>query len=58
MILEKRFGDHFTLVTQNVDGLHQTAGSVRVLDVRAFNAVVDEALRDIPPSSAAPYGAS
>ena len=33
-------------------------GLVFVLDVRAFNAVVDEALRDIPPSSAAPYGAS
>ena len=35
-----------------------SGGLVFVLDVRAFNAVADEALRDIPPSSAAPYGAS
>jgi NAD-dependent deacetylase len=28
--LAHRFGDAFTLVTQNVDGLHQTAGSQRV----------------------------
>ena len=31
--LEQRFGDNFTLITQNVDGLHQTAGSVRVLEL-------------------------
>ena len=31
--LEKRWGDNFTLVTQNVDGLHQAAGSVRVLEI-------------------------
>lgn len=31
--LEKRFGDAFTLATQNVDGLHQFAGSVRVLEL-------------------------
>src|SRR6185436_2388389 len=31
--LEKRFGDRFTLVTQNVDGLHRAAGSQRVLEV-------------------------
>jgi NAD-dependent deacetylase len=31
--LENRFGEHFTLVTQNVDGLHQAAGSKNVLEV-------------------------
>jgi NAD-dependent deacetylase len=31
--LERRFGDRFTLVTQNVDGLHQVAGSQRVLEI-------------------------
>jgi NAD-dependent deacetylase len=31
--LEKRWGDRFTLVTQNVDGLHQEAGSAKVLEV-------------------------
>ena len=31
--LETRFGDGFTLVTQNVDGLHQAAGSRNVLEV-------------------------
>jgi NAD-dependent deacetylase len=31
--LEERFGDHFALVTQNVDGLHQAAGSRRVLEI-------------------------
>ena len=31
--LEERFGDNFTLITQNVDGLHQRAGSVRVLEL-------------------------
>ena len=31
--LEERFGDRFTLITQNVDGLHQRAGSVRVLEL-------------------------
>lgn len=29
--LEKRFEDRFTLITQNVDGLHNRAGSQRVL---------------------------
>jgi len=33
-------------------------GLVFVLDVRAFNAVADAALRDVPPSSASPFGAS
>lgn len=32
-MLEERFGDDFTLITQNVDGLHQSAGSVRVLEL-------------------------
>jgi NAD-dependent deacetylase len=31
--LERRFGDRFTLATQNVDGLHQTAGTKNVLEV-------------------------
>ena len=31
--LEARWGDRFTLITQNVDGLHLTAGSRRVLEV-------------------------
>ncbi len=31
--LEKRLGTGFTLVTQNVDGLHQAAGSKNVLEI-------------------------
>lgn len=31
--MEKRWGDRFTLVTQNVDGLHYDAGSVNVLEI-------------------------
>src|SRR5688572_13564447 len=31
--LERRLRDGFTLVTQNVDGLHQQAGNERVLEV-------------------------
>jgi NAD-dependent deacetylase len=31
--LEARFGSGFTLITQNVDGLHQTAGTRNVLEV-------------------------
>jgi NAD-dependent deacetylase len=31
--LERRFGDRFTLVTQNVDGLHQRAGSRNVIEL-------------------------
>jgi len=31
--LEVRFGGAFTLATQNVDGLHQAAGSINVLEV-------------------------
>lgn len=31
--LEERLGDGFTLATQNVDGLHQRAGSKRVLEL-------------------------
>lgn len=31
--MEKRWGDNFTLVTQNVDGLHQEAGSTNVLEI-------------------------
>ena len=31
--LERRFGDRFTLVTQNVDGLHQRAGNRNVVEL-------------------------
>lgn len=31
--MEKRWGDRFTLVTQNVDGLHLEAGSANVLEI-------------------------
>jgi NAD-dependent deacetylase len=32
--LERRFGpEHFTLITQNVDGLHRAAGSTRLLEI-------------------------
>jgi NAD-dependent deacetylase len=31
--LERRLGDGFTLITQNVDGLHQLAGSQNVLEI-------------------------
>jgi NAD-dependent deacetylase len=31
--LEHRWGEHFTLITQNVDGLHRAAGSRRVLEL-------------------------
>ena len=31
--VEARLGDHFLLVTQNVDGLHQRAGSERVIEI-------------------------
>jgi NAD-dependent deacetylase len=31
--MEARWGEHFTLVTQNVDGLHRAAGSRNVLEV-------------------------
>ncbi len=31
--LEKRFGDNFLLITQNVDGLHQKAGSKRLVEL-------------------------
>jgi NAD-dependent protein deacetylase/lipoamidase len=32
-LLERRLGDGFTLITQNVDGLHSRAGSQRVLEI-------------------------
>jgi NAD-dependent deacetylase len=31
--LEQRYGENFTLITQNVDGLHRTAGSKNVLEI-------------------------
>ena len=30
---EERMGDRFLLVTQNIDGLHQRAGSRRVIEI-------------------------
>ncbi len=32
-VLEAHFGDRFTVITQNVDGLHQQAGAKNVLEV-------------------------
>lgn len=58
--LEKRLGADFTLITQNVDGLHQAAGSQNVLEVHGSirrvrcvgcERIVDrgvEALADLP----------
>ncbi len=58
--LESRLGDAFTLVTQNVDGLHQQAGNRNVLEIHGAlrrvrctgcNALADrgtEALADLP----------
>lgn len=44
---------------RGIEGVASYAGGlVFVLDVRAFNAVADAALRDVPPSSASPFGAS
>jgi NAD-dependent deacetylase len=31
--MERKLGERFTLITQNVDGLHQAAGSCRVLEL-------------------------
>jgi NAD-dependent deacetylase len=63
--LENRFGtERFTLVTQNVDGLHQAAGQTRVLELHGNLARVrcsgcgrvenrpDDALPDLPRCSA------
>lgn len=59
--LEDRFGEHFTLITQNVDGLHQEAGSRHVLEIHGSlrrvrctgcERVTDrgtETLLDLPP---------
>jgi NAD-dependent deacetylase len=54
--LERALGDRFTLVTQNIDGLHRRAGSRRVYTihgdaawVRCAAACGDDALLDLPP---------
>lgn len=59
--LERRLGDGFTLITQNVDGLHRRAGSERVLALhgeifvtrcsRCALAWPDEAVRGKPACS-------
>jgi NAD-dependent deacetylase len=55
--LERRWGERFALVTQNVDGLHQAAGSRRVLELHGGLArvrctgckvVADRAGEDLP----------
>ncbi|HVS34022.1 MAG TPA: NAD-dependent deacylase [Gemmataceae bacterium] len=62
--LEKRWGERFTLITQNVDGLHQAAGSGRVLELhgglarvrctgcKAVTQRAGEALPDLPSCDA------
>lgn len=53
--LEKALGDRFTLVTQNIDGLHRRAGSQRVYCIHGDAAWVrcasacHDALLDLPP---------
>ena len=55
--LEKRWGDRFTLVTQNVDGLHRVAGTKNVLEIHGSlyrtrcivcREVVDRGLSQLP----------
>jgi NAD-dependent deacetylase len=55
--LERRLGDRFTLATQNVDGLHQRAGSTNVLELHGSlrrtrctgcGAVADRGLGPLP----------
>lgn len=62
--LEKRFGDGFAIATQNVDGLHQQAGSKTVYEVhgslrrtRCTNCEVEEerGLDDLGPRPLCPH---
>ncbi len=55
--LEKRWGDRFTLVTQNVDGLHRVAGTKRLIEIHGSlyrtrctecHEVVDQGLTPLP----------
>jgi NAD-dependent deacetylase len=55
--LEQRFGDRFTLVTQNVDGLHRVAGTKNLLEIHgslyrtrctACREIVDQGLSPLP----------
>ncbi len=66
--LEERLGDRFLLATQNVDGLHQRAGSARVVEVhgslwrtrcsRCLRPPLDDARFPIePPLPRCPCGA-
>jgi NAD-dependent deacetylase len=61
--LEKRWGDRFTLVTQNVDGLHLAAGSTNVLEIHGSlrqtrclgcDAVADRGLEPLGDAPACP----
>ncbi|VTS03789.1 SIR2 family NAD-dependent protein deacylase [Tuwongella immobilis] len=56
--LEQHFGEHFTLITQNVDALHSQAGNHRVLELhgclrrtRCLNCgdIADQGLTDLGP---------
>jgi NAD-dependent deacetylase len=56
--LEERWGERFTLATQNIDGLHRAAGSRRVLELHGNLArirctgcsqVADRGLEPLPP---------
>ena len=61
--LEERWGDRFTLATQNVDGLHRAAGSRNVLEVHGSlrrtrclgcGKVADRGLEPLGPAPACP----
>ena len=47
--VEKRLGDRFLLVTQNVDGLHQRAGSERVIEIHGSLFRTKCSNCDLPP---------
>ncbi|MBA4063788.1 MAG: NAD-dependent deacylase [Isosphaera sp.] len=61
--LERRWGDRFTLVTQNVDGLHRDAGSRNLLEIHGSlrrtrclgcRAVADRGLDPLGPAPRCP----
>ncbi|MFM8272314.1 MAG: SIR2 family NAD-dependent protein deacylase [Gemmata sp.] len=62
--MEKRWGDRFTLVTQNVDGLHLDAGSRNVLEIHGSlrqtrclgcGTVADRGLEPLDDAPACPH---